>query len=107
SSFCLMELGAAWAKAHKTLPVVVPPVSFENVTKTLGLKQAWNITTHSGLIDLRTLIREKISFLEDRSDHTWEKKRGDWKVSLNKVLKNLQPAKKVDLAEHEEAVAAL
>ncbi|WP_249702590.1 toll/interleukin-1 receptor domain-containing protein [Altererythrobacter sp. KTW20L] len=38
SSFCLMELGAAWAKSLKALAIVVPPVGFDVVTKTLGLK---------------------------------------------------------------------
>ena len=51
SDFCLMELGATWSKSLKTLAVVVPDVSFDIVTKTLGLKQAWRINDHSqGLV---------------------------------------------------------
>ncbi|MGG7577959.1 toll/interleukin-1 receptor domain-containing protein [Rhizobium sp. Nf11,1] len=51
SDFCLMELGAAWSKSLKTLAVVVPDVSFDIVTKTLGLKQAWRINDHiQGLV---------------------------------------------------------
>ena len=44
SSFCLMELGAAWVQSSKSLPIVVPPIEYDQVTKTLGLKQAWKIT---------------------------------------------------------------
>jgi len=35
SAFCLMELGASWANSLKALPVVVPPVAFDTVSKTL------------------------------------------------------------------------
>jgi TIR domain len=44
SLFCLMELGAAWAQSATSLAIVVPPIEFQTVTKTLGLKQAWRIT---------------------------------------------------------------
>ncbi len=56
SSFCLMELGAAWARNAASLAVVVPPISYHEVTKTLGLKQAWDITDKPGLVDFRELI---------------------------------------------------
>ena len=61
SPFCLMELGAAWAKSLKSLPVVVPPVSYEMVTKTLGLKQAWNLSDQAGLVDLKKLTKSSLS----------------------------------------------
>ena len=103
--FCLMELGASWAKSLRALPVVVPGVSFDDVSKTLGLKQGWAISDESGLIDLRQMVRERVT-VEDRDDHTWEKKRAAWKVGLKKVLKDLAKPTKVPAAEHDALKAS-
>jgi hypothetical protein len=102
SSFCLMELGAAWAQSATSLPIVVPPINFNEVTKTLGLKQAWMITDKAGLVDLRQLVVEAIPNLEKRTEHTWDEKRVHWNVNLKKVLTKLQKATKVDAIKYEE-----
>lgn len=107
SSFCLMELGAAWAQSAKSIAIVVPPIDFTAVTKTLGLKQAWKITDKSGLVDLRQLVRDTIPNLEKRSEHTWDDKRTNWNVALKKVLAKLQPASKVDASDHQKTVDEL
>lgn len=105
SAFCLMELGAAWAKSLKALPIVVPPVGFNMVTKTLGLKQAWNINDPAGLTDLRKLLRDHLT-TEPRDDHTWDEKRAEWKLKLKKVLKDLAPASNVPAATHDALKAS-
>jgi len=102
SWFCLMELGAAWAKSSKTLPVVVPPTDFNAVNSTLGTKQAWRIDSHGGLIDLRDLVRKQVQDLESRSDHTWEAKRAEWIAELPAILAKLDGPKKVDAAKFED-----
>ncbi len=102
SAFCMMELGAAWSREHLALPIVVPPVQFDTVTKTLGLKQAWDITKKDGLIDLRKMIMPLVT-LEKRGDHAWDKKRTAWKADLARVLKNLAAAQKIDIATHKAA----
>jgi hypothetical protein len=94
SAFCLMELGASWANSLQALPVVVPPVGFDTVSKTLGLKQAWDINDAAGLIDLRKLVRELIT-VEPRDEHTWEQKRAAWRIGLKKALKDLAKPTKV------------
>ena len=99
SAFCLMELGASWAKSLTALPVVVPPVEFDIVSKTLGLKQAWGINDAAGLTDLRKLVRDNLT-TEPRDDHTWDEKRAEWKLKLKKVLKDLAPASNVPAATH-------
>lgn len=109
SAFCMMELGAAWSRDHRTLPIVVPPVAFDTVAKTLGLRQAWDITKKEGLIDLRKMIVTLIT-LEPRGEHTWDDKRTAWKTDLKKVLRSLVPARKIDAAAHQavtERVAEL
>ncbi|HWX86386.1 MAG TPA: toll/interleukin-1 receptor domain-containing protein [Xanthobacteraceae bacterium] len=107
SSFCLMELGAAWAQSAKSLAIVVPPIDFNAVTKTLGLKQAWNIADKSGLVDLRELVHGTIKNPEKRSEHTWDDKRANWNAALKKVLAKLQPASRVDASEHRKALDEL
>lgn len=107
SSFCLMELGAAWAQDATSLAVVVPPISYDTVTKTLGLKQAWNITDKKGLVDLRELVAKSVTGIESRSEHTWDDKRTHWGVSLKKLLLSLQQFTKVDADEHEGVLEEL
>jgi hypothetical protein len=107
SLFCLMELGAAWAQSATSLAIVVPPIEFQTVTKTLGLKQAWRITDRKGLVDFRDLVRKAIPKLETRSEHTWDDKRTQWNVDLKKILPKLQLATKIDAQKHEEVVAEL
>ena len=102
SSFCLMELGAAWAQSSKSLAIVVPPIDFNEVTKTLGLKQAWKITDRAGLVDLRDLVVKAIPKLERRTEHTWDDKRTRWNIDLKKVLPKLQQATRVDATKYQE-----
>lgn len=100
SWFCLMELGATWAKSLKALPIVVPPVKFSAVSSTLGLKQGWSIDNDAKLIDLRQMIQRTGIAPEPRTEHDWERKRAAWKVDLRKLLKNLAPATNVPASEH-------
>lgn len=104
SAFCLMELGAAWAQSHKTLPIVVPPIAFGEVTKTLGLIQALDITKPSSLIDLRKAVQASTIKLEKRDDHVWESKKTEWIKNSKKIVVKLPAATKVAAAEHDTAL---
>lgn len=87
--FCLMELGAAWAKSIDACPIVVGDVSFSTVTDTLGLKQAWKISDHSGLNAFKKMIEKADIALEDRGPDIWDEKRLEWRSSLKKILPKL------------------
>ncbi|WP_165929819.1 toll/interleukin-1 receptor domain-containing protein [Rhizobium sp. PP-CC-3G-465] len=100
SWFCLMELGAAWSLSHKTLAIVVPPITFDVVTRTLGLKQGFNIQSAAKLIDLRQTIHGLGIALEIRTEQDWEKKRAAWNAGLKKLLRELPPASSVSSADH-------
>jgi hypothetical protein len=100
SQFCLMELGATWAKSLNAIPIVVPPIKFNVISSTLGLKQGWSIADHAKLVDLRDKIRSLSINLEHRTEHDWDKKRAVWKIDLNKLLKNLASATSVSAADH-------
>ncbi|QFY60486.1 TIR domain-containing protein [Rhizobium grahamii] len=101
SWFCLMEVGAAWAISLNPLPIVVPPVQFNVIASTLGLKQGWKIDDHAKLIDLRAKIKETGIVLEPRSEHDWERKRTAWKADLGRLLKSIAKPTSVTAADHE------
>ncbi len=100
SWFCLMELGATWAKSLTALPIVVPPIKFSAISSTLGLRQGWSIDNFAKLIDLRDMIRSLEIKLEERTEHDWDKKRAAWNVDLKKLLKQLAPATNISASDH-------
>lgn len=102
SKFSLMELGAAWALSHITLPIVVPPITFGAVSSTLGLKQGWSIDNEDKLNALRDLIIKAKIELDERSATTWDKKRFQWKSDLRKLIDKLPQATNVSAADFEE-----
>ncbi|MBY5551050.1 TIR domain-containing protein [Rhizobium leguminosarum] len=102
SDFCLMELGAAWAKSLKTLAIVAPEVPFDLVTKTLGLKQAWRINDHTRLSEFRDAF--KGFDLESRSSATWEGKGAEWRRRLPAVLRGLPASKLVSKKDLDAAL---
>lgn len=89
SWFSLMELGAAWALSHYTLPIVVPPIKFDAVSSTLGLKQGWSIDNDGKLNALRDMIVKAEIELHEVSATTWDKKRLAWKSDLKKLIDKL------------------
>ncbi len=103
SHFCLMELGVAWSRALKTLAVVAPGVSFDVVTKTLGLKQSWKINDHAKLSEFRDTFKELE--LEARSTVTWEGKAAEWRKKLPGVLRGLPPSKLVEKTKLDNALS--
>ncbi|MBR0653355.1 TIR domain-containing protein [Roseomonas terrae] len=107
SPFCMMELGAAWAKSHRTLPIVVPPVAFSTVTKTLGLVQAWDITNHAGLVEFRAAVRDTGINLENRTEQDWDRKRTEWRQRSKKTIDKLKGVTSVSMSEHEVVLAEL
>lgn len=88
--FCMMELGAAWAISLNACPIVVGDVPFSTVTNTIGLKQAWGIGDHKGLIGLKQMIVATGIKLEERGPHAWDDKRTEWRTKLKKILPKLQ-----------------
>ncbi|NTF55018.1 TIR domain-containing protein [Agrobacterium rhizogenes] len=98
SSFCLMELGATWALELHPLPVVVPPITFADVTRTIGQVQAWDITNHEELESFREIVLRTLE-LEGRSNHSFGRKRKKWETDLTAALNGLTPATKVSRLE--------
>ncbi|WP_075633705.1 TIR domain-containing protein [Rhizobium rhizosphaerae] len=104
SRFCVMELGGTWALALKPLPIVVPPVTFTDVTNTLGQIQGWDITAKSDLETVRQLILETLG-IEGRGNYNFERKRSWWETGLTSALSKLALSPRVARADF-DAVAA-
>jgi len=99
--FCLMELGATWAKSLKPYPLIVSPVEFDFVTRTLGLVQAQKIDDHKKLNQLRQALRD-VCELEPRNDEDWDDKRDEWKLTLKRILPKLPNASKVNAESYQK-----
>lgn len=104
SLFCLMETGAVWSRSLNPMPIVVPPVSYASVTKTLGLIQAWRIDDEDGLVDFKAKVLAAVTNTEPRTEHTWMAKRADWLRNLPELLRTLPPATRVAKATHDAVV---
>lgn len=107
SHFCLMETGAVWSRSLNPLPIVVPPVSYSSVTRTLGLIQTWSIDDEDGLVDFRQKVLEVIQTLEPRGDHAWMQKRAEWLRRLPDLIENLQKSTMVARATHDNALKTI
>jgi hypothetical protein len=112
SQFCLMETGAVWARSLKAFPIVVPPVSFAAITRTLGLVQGWNVTDEEGLVDLKSAVRKAFvdnegASLSDTDEHDWMDARQLWIDGLDDILEELQGASSVSAADHNKLRAEL
>src|SRR5947207_2675047 len=40
SQFCLAELGASWAMSHRVIPILIPPIRFEDMKAVLSNVQS-------------------------------------------------------------------
>ncbi|MQB22575.1 TIR domain-containing protein [Agrobacterium tumefaciens] len=104
SQFCLMELGATWARSLRPLPVVVPPVSFSEVTRTLGLKQGWQINDSDLLQGVRRTVLEALG-IQGNDNFVFDRKRKRWEADLTGALEKLAAAPKVLKATYDAAEA--
>ena len=105
SQFCLMETGAVWSKSLHSCPIVVPPVGFASITKTLGLVQSWTINDESGIVDFKTAVVTALKShvtLEDKDEHDWMDAREEWIDALPKLLKQLSKASMVTAKDHKQ-----
>lgn len=99
SHFCLSELGAAWVKGHKIYPLLVPPLTFSDVTDVLLGTQVIEVGNEIGYNELRKTLREL--GLETMSDTKWDTRRKLFFSRLPDILVSLPKPLSIDPAEHE------
>jgi hypothetical protein len=83
SQFCLCELGASWAMSHNNLPLLVPPLTYADLSPVISTKQAILLNDTSALNGMLGQII-KILNKEDVNQSRWEAKRNDFISRFNK-----------------------
>ena len=83
SQFCLCELGATWAMSHNNLPLLVPPLTYDDLSSVISTKQAILLNDSSAL---NGMIQQVIEILgkEEINQSRWEAKRNDFISQFNK-----------------------
>jgi hypothetical protein len=99
SIFCIAEMGAAWAKSHQIFPILVPPLSYDNVKDVLLGVQVAKIDDDIKYNELREYLAEKISF-KIKSATTWDTKRRSFLKKLPALLSELKIPDNVSVQEH-------
>ena len=91
SSFCLTELGAAWALNQEIVPIIVPPITSKeyNQTPLLGI-QALNIGNADFALTLVNELLTKGVLANNHDFVEWYKKINDLTITINKEIKVLR-----------------
>ena len=85
SHFCLCELGASWVLSHELLPILVPPLSFSDLSSVIKTKQAIRLNESSDLNNMVDQITKALN-KEEVNNSRWEVKRDDFIGKFNKDL---------------------
>ncbi len=85
SPACMCEMGASWIQAKEHIPVLIPPLKFEDLDRTLKITQGFMINDAMKLNEFKDSLIKKFS-LEDLSDSVWERKRDRTIKRINEML---------------------
>lgn len=82
SRVCLCEMGAAWVLSKKHVPIVIPPLKYEDIQGVIPLTQGVAINDKFKLNSLKDTLVEAMS-LDNVNHNIWEQKR-------DRVLQNIE-----------------
>ncbi len=85
SQFCLCELGATWAMSHNNLPLLVPPLTYEDLSSVISTKQAILLNDSSALNGMMDEVLELLE-KDEINQSRWEAKRNEFISRFNKEL---------------------
>jgi len=106
SQFCLCELGATWAMSHNLFPLLVEPLTFEDVRGVLTGVQLTEINSATRLSEFRDQLNSTLG-LTGKNTARWESKRNVFLKGLPKILKKLPSLEQVSTAAHAKVVSEL
>lgn len=81
SPICMCEMGAAWVKAHRSIPIIVPPLNYEDIKGVIKDKQGFKINDDEKINSLYIIIKELFK-LSDLDINILQRKR---KNLINKI----------------------
>lgn len=98
SQFCMCELGATWAMSHRLLPLLISPVTYQDVKGVLSVTQLPSI--EDGLSGLMQDLVSELG-LPHPNIERWDAKKNAFLKRLKTILKSMEAPKKITAAEHE------
>ncbi|CAI2400618.1 Uncharacterised protein [Serratia proteamaculans] len=98
SNFCLCEMGAAWVKSHKMIPIIVPPSDFSDVKDVLLGIQVIKIDDKLKINSLRDDLISAVNF-QPKSGTKWDIGRDVFFGKLQSILDKLS---RPDMVSREE-----
>lgn len=88
SHVSLCEMGAAWVKTSKHIPIVVPPLSYEDVKGVIPLTQGFKINEPLKWNTLKQQLEEWFNIEHNTSLSVWERKRDK---AIQSISDKIQP----------------
>jgi len=102
STFCLCELGAAWAMSHSSFPIICPPIEYSDLEGVLKNQQAGKIDDPHDLDSLRDRIIEDGEIESPSPTSRWNVKRDQFLRKLKKLIPKIEGFTKVSVEKHTE-----
>ncbi|MBX4163363.1 toll/interleukin-1 receptor domain-containing protein [Priestia megaterium] len=99
SQFCMSELGATWVLAHNMLPVIIPPLTHDDIKGVLTGIQVDRINDGTELT--RFMEGLKDIFQIDISFSKWERKRTQFSEKLPQLLEKISYEDNVHFKEYQ------
>jgi hypothetical protein len=87
--FCLAELGATWAMSHLAIPIIVPPVEFDNLKAVLTGLQAVKISSVDGWNEILPILEQQLD--KKANVARWHVKRDKFLAAIPDLIAR-QPA---------------
>jgi hypothetical protein len=97
SAFCMCELGAIWSQAKSLIPIVVPPLTVNDLKAVLSGVQSLKIGEESHLGTLRDILSKFT--LEPTPTPRWNKRSKDFLTPLPTILNALPKPKVISASE--------
>jgi hypothetical protein len=99
SAFCLCELGATWILGSDAMPLLVPPLEFDDLRAVLVGVQAGHINDKRALNELRDRLVS--AGIASGATHKWETKRDTFIKVFPKLAAKLKGRTSVPASEHD------
>lgn len=95
SKICLAEMGAAWVKSVDYLPILIPPINYDDMEGVIRpTKNSMLINTSEKLDSLKLKLEATFNLVEKMDFQRWQRKRNEF---INKVNSLIEKDKKKDL----------
>lgn len=106
SAFCMCELGGVWMLANKLIPIIIPPIGFDDLRAVLEGIQVLKIDNGSHLDQLKDEIG-KLPGIEPIPTPRWNERRERFLKALPEILQNLPNDSPVPRESHQKILSEL